>query len=70
MTRYVLIDNDLKPCQQGAWVEYSEVEKLQARYLVLLEDYKNLEKKLLQRYKNKIAQAKNILETFDWEVQE
>ena len=70
MTRYVLIDDNLKPCQQGAWVEYSEVEKLQARYMVLLEDYKNLEYELLGRFKHKIAQAKGILETFNWEVRE
>lgn len=70
MTRYVLIDDNLKPCQQGAWVEYSEVEKLQARYMVLLEDYKNLEQELLMRYKSKIGQAMRILETFNWEVRE
>ena len=70
MTRYVLIDDNLKPCQQGAWVEYSEVEKLQARYIVLLDDYKNLEKEILGRYKRKIAEARRVLESFEWEVKE
>ena len=47
MFRYVALENgDMVLCAQGAWVEYREVEKLQATYMALLKDYNNLEKEL------------------------
>lgn len=61
MFRYVALENgDMALCDQGAWVEYREVEKLQKQYMELLRDY-DTQKITIQRLHYKIKIAKEVL---------